>query len=300
MNQTVWLAQQAGGDWRWQALTSSFGLVCLGLGVASIVGLMFCARILWRTGRPGRNVRRALLLTDRDGTAMIEFVLVFPILLFFILLLTQATMAMGGNLFVHYAAYAAARTAIVQIPADDSATGEGPDIYIQGSGNVKCDLIRRAAVFAVVPACGRSTQAPASGLDVNAYISGLTSFYQAYNKQPPAWITNGVLADRLRYADANTTIQVYHIDSPANPNDAQSGLVLTPCAQGVPYTFGPKDPVTVEVTHKLNLAVPYVRALFAQARQGDSMYKTLTAQYTLNNEGIDMDLPPLPPLPRQP
>ena len=66
--------------------------------------------------RLGRSQRRPS--GPSQGTATIEFALVMPIMLFLILLLAQTTFVMAGNLFVHYAAFAATRSAIVYIPAD--------------------------------------------------------------------------------------------------------------------------------------------------------------------------------------
>ena len=65
------------------------------------------------------RLRRGWL--DDRGTVTIELVLVIPVVLFFSLLLVQVMLLMTANHFVHYAAYAAVRSAIVQIPVD--ATG---------------------------------------------------------------------------------------------------------------------------------------------------------------------------------
>ena len=73
---------------------------------------------------------------------------------------------------------------------------------------------------------------------------------------------------------------------------------------GSTYTFGPRDPVTVRVTHRLHLAIPYVNALFSDgvldASQGTGRYALVTAQSTLTNEGVYDDLPPKPDVPRAP
>jgi hypothetical protein len=66
--------------------------------------------------------------------------------------------------------------------------------------------------------------------------------------------------------------------------------------EGGPYTFGPKDPISVRVEHKLALDVPVAKLVFADAG-GD--WVLVTARYTLTNEGVPTDLPPAPTIPRQ-
>ena len=51
-------------------------------------------------------------LAAEGGTATLEFCMVIPIVLFLILLLVQSTLLMVGNQFVHYAAFAATRSAV--------------------------------------------------------------------------------------------------------------------------------------------------------------------------------------------
>lgn len=292
-----------GADWFWTAMAGSDMLLLVVVGGLSLVGLIICVRVLWKLGKSrqpagGSPAKAVALLADHEGTAMLEFALVFPVALFMILLLAQTTLAMGGNLFVHYAAFAATRTAIVQVPADYTLDGEPRNAVFAGQGNRKFDTIRQAAVFAVVPVAGRLNE---STLASSAYVQAVAQFYQAYNQPVPAWVTNGLLEERLNYADANTRIILYRATGKSAGNN-EYGMDFQPI-DGT-HTFGPRDPVTVRVEHDLNLSIPYVRAFFASGRHqdasGEGMFRTITAQYTLTNEGIDPNLPPTPPLPRQP
>ena len=68
------------------------------------------------------------------------------------------------------------------------------------------------------------------------------------------------------------------------------------------HRFTAKDPITARVTHDLALTVPLAGYVFADGRLDGpgGFYTTVSAHYTLTNEGIDDQLPPLPALPRMP
>jgi hypothetical protein len=212
--------------------------------------------------------------------------------------MAQATVVLGANLHVHYAAFAAARCAIVQVPADYSAIdNEGPNVVVNSASGYKLELIREAAVYALAPVSGNggSADSQVNSYDtVNgaSYVAALTKFYQSYNQSTPTWVAN-VIAGRVRYADANTTVIL--LDGTALPP--------TPLMDN-PHTYGPVDPVAVQVTHKLNLALPLgIARLFEGpngGHEGNWTYCTLTAHSMLTNQGVPTALPPAPPIPRQP
>lgn len=295
-------AMQHGGDWLWIALSTSRSIGLLALLTACIAGGLFCLllmRGLRRAATPAEPRQASAPLLDERGTATIEFALVLPIAMFIALTLTQTTLVMGGYLYVNYAAFAATRTAIVQVPADyTDISGEGANVFVNAPGSEKFERIRRAAVFSLVPVSGRLESSPSRGrVDPAAYAQAIAAFYQAYGRDEPQW-NKTLIPGRVRYADAHTTISVMEtlVESPTSVRFSD----LPPGS----YTFGPKDPVTVRVEHDFNLSVPYVRGIFAdgdvQTQDGPGQYTLITAQYTLTNEGIDDQLPPTPPLPRQP
>ena len=239
-----------------------------------------------------RGASRARPLRDEDGTATIEFALVFPILLFLILVLAQTTFLMGGNIFVHYSAFAATRSAIVQIPTeyfDDKA-----NTYTAADGRTKHDLIWRSAVFAVMPVAGESAS---STTDVAAdqFVQGLRRYYEAYGKNEPAWI-DALAAGRARYAAENTRITV--MTPEVQPDHS---VTYREIPDGSSYAFKARDPITVAVTHRFALGVPYVSRLYADGQQpgGKGRYTTMSARYTLTNEGVRDELPPKPNVPRR-
>lgn len=250
-----------------------------------------------------RQLRPALLLSrtwrsilrDDHATATIEFTMVFPILLFLIMLLTQSTLLMGATMVCNHAAFAAARSAVVVVPTNEAAREEPYNTVIGFDYSYKTQRIRKAAVMAVLPIAGRLETTANGQLDPLALADGLRGYYMAHNHAAPAWIDN-LMADRLRYADANTRVTLLRT------RVVGSVLELTPIDGQ--HTFGPRDPITVQVQHRMNLALPYVGQLFADGRHetvsGNTLYTNITTQCTLPNEGIINALPPAPALERIP
>ena len=228
------------------------------------------------------------------GTATLELVLVLPVILFLVLLLVQTMLLFSGNLFVHYAAQSATRSAVVQIPADYSREGGlGPNLFEPEPGLPKYEAIRRAAAFSVVPISGRLA---AGGHDGSPFADALGRHFADYGRTSPNW-TRRLAADQLRYADANTTVRLWR----TSLDDLQD-VSFSPIGGTAKFDF--KDPLTVEVQHDMSLTIPLAAFLFADARhdqhRGRGFYTRVTARHTLNNEGIAPDLPPLPALTRQP
>jgi Flp pilus assembly protein TadG len=228
------------------------------------------------------------------GTATVEFALVTPIALFLSLILLQVMLLMTGHIFVNYAAFAAVRSAITTIPyVTESEPG---NLYVSGSTLGKHEAIRRAAVFAVMPVSGRLDSTGA--ISAEAFVSGLQSYFEASSQTTPRWVQS-LAGDRLRYADANTRVEVCTTEALED-----GSVTITPISQGVEHLFAPQDPITVRVTHRFSLSVPYVRRIFADDKHsggsGYGLYTLMSAQYTLTNEGIAKTLPPTPALDRDP
>jgi hypothetical protein len=259
--------------------------------LACLLGVMGC---LWGLLRFA-NFKRDADVSSESGSATLEFVLIIPMLLFCTLTLAQTTMVMGGNIFVHYAAFAATRSAITTIPLDYSDVSEPRNYLVLPDGS-KSQRIRQAAVFALLPVAGRTSDSSTS--ESQLLVEGFKSYYNDLGQEPPAWIDN-FLAERLAYANAHTGITFSRAVT-----ESVDDLVMLPLEEGV-HQFGPREPITVQVEHQLNLAVPYVWPLFADSTA--ARHTQVKAYYTLNNEGIDIELPPSPrrpldfsqPLPRR-
>lgn len=266
------------------------------LGCAAAV--LLSVFVLWLIGRMIRSIGRiGSLLPQRsgvDGTATMEFALVAPIAMFFVLLLAQVTFLMAGNVFVHYAAFVATRTASLEIPRN--YTDGGPNQYTHAAGFTKHDAIHRAAVFAAAPIGGAMPDNPAGAPD-QAYVGALQSYYENMGCNAPRWVSN-MMDDRLRYVAAATQIDVWltEVDSTVDP----PVVVFTRLDDGERHVFEPREPITVSVTHQYFLSVPYVNRLMAGIGEGSSSRPTwrIYAQSTMTNMGIRPDLPPAPPVPR--
>jgi hypothetical protein len=147
-------------------------------------------------------------------------------------------------------------------------------------------------VFAVAPVGGELASGDAS-IAADAFVEGLRDFYSAYNRNEPAWVDN-LAADRLRYAADNTkiTVMVPEVES----DDTVSYREIT---GGASHDFKARDPITVAVTHRFALDVPYVNRIYSDGElpQG-GQYQLMGARYTLTNEGVRDELPPKPTVPR--
>ena len=273
------------GSWWLQALSNPSSVNCFFIAMACVFALALCTRA-------GLRRRIKSDLSRRQGTATIEFALVAPIGVFFTLLLAQTTFVMAGNVIVHYAAFSATRSAIVQIPFDGILEGEPSNSITCARGKPKFEAIRQAAVFCLIPVAGRSEE---GNIPSTAFVSGLEAYFAKYGRRTPNWV-GSQMAWRYRYADLNTEVRLMRTTVQSPTQMSFEPLVGT-------HRFGPVEPITVHVAHRFNLALPYVSWIFADGRHtshfwGTGRFTEIEAQYTLTNEGISRALPPLPSVPR--
>jgi hypothetical protein len=180
------------------------------------------------------------------GQVLLEFVMVLPIALMLALTMAQAALLMAGHVCVHYAAYCAARAAIVQIPADLSPPGlcdepgfEGPNRLFGPDASAKRRPIAAAAQWAVLPVSCGHRDAPADADE--SLPNALESYFLRYGQQPPGWVQS--LARRGRYAAEHTRVEI---------EPPESG-----------GTYGPGEAIRVAVEHDFYLSVPYAGRMFA-------------------------------------
>ncbi len=239
------------------------GLTALGCGLA----LAAVGAVLRRIGRAGRRGRKSGLASDCRGAAMVEFALVFPIALMIILMMVQAMLMMSGAIVVNYAAFAAARTAVVWVPRDlpgDPASYQpepGNELAPPGQ-SLKLAKVQAAAANACLPVAGRA--APSAAGD--AVRGGVEQYYRQFNVPPPNWVNNYV-AGKVAYAWAHTQV---HLE----PGDE------------APNRYGPNEDLTAWVHHEFYMAVPFAGPLFADYRTPDGYVSKITANCTLTNEGV--------------
>jgi hypothetical protein len=158
---------------------------------------------------------------QRGSVQSLSFVLTVPIFIMLMLLAVQITQLMIGLIVVHYAAFAAARSATVWVPARlepdelENRIGQRTEADTEFSGEIwqiapggrKYERIRQAAALACVPI------APSRDLGVaampDATSQSLISMFAALS---PTAATNPRIPQRLAnkwaYANAATTIVV--------------------------------------------------------------------------------------------
>lgn len=222
-------------------------------------------------------------LHAEGGTATVEFVLVFGPALLICLLLLQTVLLFSANCFVNYAAYAAVRSAIVNVPSGE--LGGGGRLAI---GDAAFESAQRAAAHALTPVSGAGSTATGtrSGL-----VDGLHRLYDHYDATAPNWVDR-LAAARQSYALQHTQLVLMQAGGGAN---RAAGLSRVTEDEVV---YGPKDPVSLGVRHRLHLSVPFASRVFADGRHetaaGSTAYADVFAVCTMPLEGYDRNLPPPP------
>ncbi|XAM01354.1 pilus assembly protein [Phycisphaeraceae bacterium D3-23] len=297
-------AAPASQAWWWETLTSGPAVTCLAIAGVCVLLLVFMG---WRLRRTSPS-RAGGGPSNESGVATIEFVLVAPFLLTVTLILIQTMLVFTGLFYVNYSAYAAARSAIVYIPANIGA--DGPNVLTPIEGGFKFDHIRAAAIIAVMPVSG---QEEGDLQMATTLVSGLHRYYSAQGQTAPGWVDN-LAEGRLNYAEQHTTVTVQSV------NALDDGTVLFSDVTGQ-VNFGPKEAIAVQVRHEFALTVPVASQLFRlsgsrsdgansgsyspQSRTNNGSppppgtWTVIRARAILTNEGIDRTLPDPPRVPRR-
>lgn len=287
------------GPWWSSALSSDLGLRCAAIAGVGVVVLALALRAGWGLRRSASGVGKpGLTLSEKfrgeDGTATLEFVLVFVPALAVCLILLQTVLAFSGNLFVHYAAFVATRAAIVEAPGGNLGGGG----QLSENNDPAYDRVERAAAFALAPVSGRLSTA--GGGDPAAFEAGLAAYFRDAGQTPPPWVS-GLAGERLAYALAHTNLDLYVTRVTDGGGAELDKLTGPPGSNAVGY--GPKDPVTLGVRHRLHLSIPYASAVFADGTHatagGQTAYSNVSATSTMTLEGYDVNLPELPVVERE-
>jgi hypothetical protein len=160
---------------------------------ATLIVLVVCLRLTVRLNQARPQWRRVVRLhADEGGGAQtLSFVLTLPIFIMVMMLIVQVSQLMIGTIVVHYAAFAAARAAVVWIPANlgytpswttgvattaENYIGEISDsddyseprdghktYYFTPPDDLRWKKIKLAAVLACMPICPSRDNAATSG-----------------------------------------------------------------------------------------------------------------------------------------
>lgn len=247
--------------------------VCFGL--LRVLGRLSGAR--WDWSRLGRVHR-----CEQGGVQSLAFVLTFPVFLVVLMLIVQISQLMVAQMVVHYAAFAAVRSACVWIPAEVVGSADEPAnwqaVFPQSSSTMdsqslvvispsidspKLQTIRSAAVQAIAPICpSANLGATASPTMLN--LRQIQAQQSAYATLIPASQSNSRIAARLRnklqYADQNTFVTLRWFD--ANSHQGRDSLSHRsynprnhpdPAVVFDPHEVGWQDPLTVRVEHQFAL-----------------------------------------------
>lgn len=206
-----------------------------------------------------------------EGTVIIEFALLFPIALLLFLVILQTALLYVGNFYVNFAAFRAARAAIVYAGIDAQPETATHTLVL---GPEAMRRMTNAAVFTCAGISGTSTGG-GSGAGISVAQADV---WRQFIGRPLGWM-GGRIARRFDYAAAHTRVRAITMPRP-DPD-----LSIWNAQHADFYRY--REPITVEVTHDFELAVPYAKAVLGgiAGGAGDYRYTELRAGYTLVNEG---------------
>jgi len=255
------------------------GLLVVAVGV--LAGLAYLA------GARVRLTRLAGLHADRTGGVQsLSFVLTLPIFIIVMLIIVQLSQITIAAVVVEYAAFAAARCAVVWIPAyvaedfeeenqiaglryegDEVRAGERYSIYSVAAESPKLNKIHLAAATACMPICPSRDVGAEAAHGGNAAAEPMITAYRAIS---PATAGNTEIPDRIRnklaYALLNTQVQIEIAHSEDEPPLVPHFIDPEP-RDFRPGEIGWADQVTVTVTHNFALLPGPARVL---ARRADA------------------------------
>ena len=319
----VWLAVQAWNDlpeWALAAAGSPLAMRCLAAIIAGIVALFAIVALLVRVRprAPAADPRR--LHADQGGTAAIEMAFVAPLALMIFLVMLQAAILFNANMVVHYAAFAMARVAIVTVPLEIDEELHNlvynPEVA-SNPASVKMELIRRAAVLALMPISARLSAAAGGTDQGGATVQTQTQgAFQRLGAKDRPWIRR--VQPQYDYTNGKITVQAGEIPVTqieiAQPDHWREGNRDTACPyrhtlQGDwdleaggwnYYTVCPYYPdrmdywywedLKLRLTYQFLLEVPYASRFMGQQAQvagleGNQYATEIRVFMTLSNEG---------------
>ncbi|MCE9547528.1 MAG: pilus assembly protein [Planctomycetia bacterium] len=243
-------------------------------GLLLIGGLTLVLRLL--LGLCGARMRLNRVLTlhrDQSGSVQsLSFILTLPLFIMIMMGIVQVSQLMIARVFLEYAAVAAARSAIVWVPAtivdSDEQQNEIRDLVIDPQGgngdgtyyrvandSNKAFRIQMAAAQALMPICPSRNNAAGSDQSQAGFVAN-DAIQRAYQD-----LTNGSggdtsisrrLANKLAYSLRNTTVQISIFHPTAEP-DLTTYAIPNDLGEFYPNEIGWQDAITVKVIHNVAL-----------------------------------------------
>ena len=222
------------------------------LAVELLGGFCRAASLLARGRRPALG---------EAGQAMTEVAVSFPILLITTLILMQLALMFQARNVVTYAAFSAARAAIVWIPArvplDENLPVTEASHELNMDGGKKVEKIQQAAAMACVPISPKASTVlggvPFIGDLIAASSVAFTSLVSVF-ALPSSYAENGL--QRYAYSTFATEVTVYKA--------TENGFIEQ---QGQSVWDYPRDPadVGVRVRHRFYLSIPVVNRIIGDS-----------------------------------
>ncbi len=266
--------------------------------VVAIIALLICQGLLLHFSRARLQLAQLKQLhrDQRGAVQSLSFILTLPVFMFIMMFIVQLALITTARISVEYAAYAAARSAIVWFPANlgndtfaenrvsshtlqpvrmYEANGRSYIVYRVLPSGDKFARIHLAAAMACMPICPSTNTGVSDNHPGNA---ALPSIQRAYQVMAPGSSSNTRIPARLRnklaYALANTAveIEIHHCSDQITGGDPplypERSLELEhPGRYLWPNEIGWQDQIFVTVFHQYALLPGPGRLL---ARRADS------------------------------
>lgn len=296
-----------------QAMHRDMLIDCLPLAIGMIV-CAACLRVLMSVAhaRFQPQILWQLARDERGTVQSLSFVLTVPIFIMVLMFLVQLAQITMGRLVVEYAAFAAARSAVVWIPAavegepancignrfyrgeveQPSGLASQYEIELVGAKAQRIHLAAASACLAICPSRPIENAAEVSpGL-----LAALWDGYSAATINPNDNASRQrVLANKMAYALKNTRVSLF-VNHPVQEPPLWQYYVPPRIGEYQPNEIGWRDTLLVTVVHDYALLPGPGRLLATSASDADTVapriarrdrvytYR-LTANMTMTNEG---------------
>jgi hypothetical protein len=264
---------------QYSMFTSSFAKSILPLIILALVLGFLALRFSNAIAKSRKTASLVIGNDDQSGASAVEFVLVLPALAVLLLMILQIALVVQAKFVVNYAAFCAARSAIVVIP--DEVSSEPRNRIRDPESSEKTEIIQHSAALpltSISPLPGLSVARGVPVLTNPAVIADLIRL-APFEVTPPSMLGQVMLRAPYAYHLENTAVKV------VTPQGTNGG------------SFREHDWVTVQVQYRYYLAVPFAKKLFGTSYSGNPFwnilfgtdyYYPIVEQYTLPFDGEPM------------